>query len=1082
MQKVGFTLDEKLEQDEKLKRGVRDSCMQYMNLFRAAATGYLKLCVHLPFKGHTALLDSESWYKKSDHYFLTRDNQDISPLLDELEKVYLPVHNDTPEWNEERRKILTLAVQTFLLPKFEAEARRDMREASIKIAVEAAVSNLSTMTMEGPYRPSHLLGESRFLMPTGDLPIVGVCVSTDGREASYLAALTERGEMADHLAIPSGNFIDNAKMRDKVIRFLMQTRPSAIVVGTGSGLRSRQIMRRLGDIVTQALERWNNRKMQGQDEDDDEFNEREREFKRMYPLHGHDDDDEDLIWNCNVEMVDDNVAQLFGRSVRGKKEFPDTAENLKCAIATARYAKDPLSEITYTWSAASDTGVFGTEMLYLNIHPLQRILPKTILLRGYERALCRAVGEVGVDVNLACKYDHLHGLLSFVPGFGPRKAANLKQGLDRIGGVIVRLKQIIQKKLVGPVVYNNAVAFLRIRETDVLSTSILFPLDDTRLHPDNYKNAKKIALNALDRNDDGDKDNKEEFEVTAIRDIMHNSKNEVRRLYQATKAEWEQVNQSELPVGKWNPRDVKSHQWRDKVDELDLEAFAKIIEEGRKGKHLTHLNMIKEEFRLPFEDPRNPMEPLDKEKQFLLLTGESDQTMCPGKEITGKVTKNSDFGAHVRLENDIPGFIPLRNLSDGHVESADDIVQVGCIVTCIVTEVKKDHLSVDLSLKQEDVNRAPSSWKRPESLIPLDQNFDRVAAVIIETDNAQKREERFAALMPVLKTGAGSNGDIEPSRTSRVTNRACSHPAFRNAQHAEVEKELKEGGESMVGEALIRPSSKEADNLVLHWVVRLGVVKIIIVVEEDKESDVGIGSVLKIKDDAYGDIDELLARYVSPLNERVEEIMHHRKFLNMRKEDIDQKLIDFKKQNPRGVGYFLCWSDRYPGCISLRFRNNTTKSHLISISLEGYVWLKKTFPEMDLLLNYFKKYPSGQTSTSSSTRAPARPPARAPEAKPSRWGAKSNPLPPAPAARAAPPPPPAQPASNGGDGGWGQAPAAATASSGWNQPPPVLPPPPQYPNIPPPIPPGNSGWGQPQLPPPPQHNYAHPPPPRPPQH
>jgi len=343
--------------------------------------------------------------------------------------------------------------------------------------------------------------------------------------------------------------------------------------------------------------------------------------------------------------------------------------------------------------------------------------------------------------------------------------------------------------------------------------------------------------------------------------------------------------------------------------------------------------------------------------------------------------------------------------------------------------------------------------------------------------------------MPVRKTGADGNGDIEPSRTSRVTNRACSHPAFRNAKHGEVEKELKEGGESMVGEALIRPSSKEADNLVLHWVVRLGVVKIIIVEEVDKESDVGIGSVLKIKNDTYGDIDELLARYVSPLNERVEEVMHHRKFLNMQKEDVDQKLRDFKKQNPKGVGYFLCWSDRYPGCISLRFIVNSNRSHLISISLEGYVWAKKTFPEMDLLLNHFKKNPSGQSSTPSSARAPARAPARTPavpEAKVSRWGAKSNSLPPAPAARAAPPPPPTQPASNGGDGGWGQAPAAMAANPGWNQaprpPPPVMPPPPQYPVLPPPIPP--TGWGQPlpqQPPPPPQHNYALAPPPRPPQ-
>jgi len=60
----------------------------------------------------------------------------------------------------------------------------------------------------------------------------------------------------------------------------------------------------------------------------------------MHPDHD-DDDDEQEDWKCNVEMVDDNVAQLFGGSVRGKKEFPDIAVNLKCAISIARHAKDP---------------------------------------------------------------------------------------------------------------------------------------------------------------------------------------------------------------------------------------------------------------------------------------------------------------------------------------------------------------------------------------------------------------------------------------------------------------------------------------------------------------------------------------------------------------------------------------------------------------------------------------------------------------------------------------------------------------------------------------------------------------------
>ena len=84
-------------------------------------------------------------------------------------------------------------------------------------------------------------------------------------------------------------------------------------------------------------------------------------------------DDNEFEWKCNVDLVDESVAQLFGRSIRGEKEFPDLDVNLKCAIATARHAKDPLAELTYAWSV--DAGAFGTQMLYLNIHPMQRLLP-----------------------------------------------------------------------------------------------------------------------------------------------------------------------------------------------------------------------------------------------------------------------------------------------------------------------------------------------------------------------------------------------------------------------------------------------------------------------------------------------------------------------------------------------------------------------------------------------------------------------------------------------------------------------------------------------------------------------------------
>lgn len=1037
--KLGRDKDECDDIDAKVKAVERNSCIQFMNIMKAEKSGHLKHYIHLPLTDNS--LSTEDWYLKGDDKFTDREKQNIDPFLNELQQVCFPASGDMDEWGEERMKILRFALTNFFLPQFEAEVKRDLREAAVKIAIEEAGEKLKQMAMEGPYRPSHLLGENRFLFPTEDLPIVGVCCSSDGRDAAYLAAVNERGDLVDHLAVPSGTQVDSDKMQEKVITFLMQNRPAAIMVGSLAGIPCRLIARKLGALATQATEKWNNRRVQGQDEDDDDYEARMDEYRRLYPDDDYSDDEEE-DWKCNVEMVDDNIAQLFGRSVRGKKEFPDHAVNLKCAVSIARHAKDPLGELTYAWGVASDAGIFGTEMLFLNIHPLQQYLPKTILLRKYERILSTSVAEVGVDLNSACKHDHLHGLLTFVPGLGPRKAASLKHSMDRIGGVVASRKEILEKRLVGPVVYNNAVAFLRFRDIDELSGQYLHPLDDTRLHPDVYARnnwATKIAIDALEL-DSGEtlSSGDEERAWSAIRDIMQDSRNEVKNLYHATKAEWERSYGHTFNVGGWDPKvNVPLDSWRDKVDELDLETFADIIEDQTKQKWLSHLTMIKWEFRMPFEDPRKPMDPLDRERLFRLLTGETDQTLCPGKEVTGKVARISDFGAHLKLEGDVPAFIPLRNLADGHVESAEDIVQVGTVVTAVVTEVKKDHMSVDLSLKLDDFRKDPTSWPRPESLPELDMAFDRTAAMNIEKGKSKEREERLSAARKVA-TGEMDKSELQSaSKNKRIMKRrACAHPAFRNGNTDEITKELLDGGEFKIGEALIRPSSKNADVLAVHWLVRPGVIKVIEVKEEDKDNDASIGNILKIKDEAYGSIDELIARYIGPMNERVEDLIGHRKFLQLPEADVDEKLRTMKRENSGGVFYFLCWNEKYPGYCSLRFiLNQTPRNHPIGITPDGFAWGRKTYNDLDLLLNDFKKNPRGPVSSSSSRQSA--PPSRPNEggSRGSRWGARSRPPPPGGGYRPAPPPslPPAP-------------------QNAYRPNPPNLPPPPQH--FPPSAPPG----------------------------
>ena len=157
-------------------------------------------------------------------------------------------------------------------------------------------------------------------------------------------------------------------------------------------------------------------------------------------------------------MIDnDGIRKWLSHLLMIKWEFPEASINLKCAVSIARHAQNPLAELCYAWSVASDAGTFGTEMLFLNIHPLQQLLLKPLLLKEYERVLCHTVADVGVDVNSCCAFDHLHGMLQFVPGLGPRKAASLRQSILRIGGVIESRRALLAKRLMGPTcVFTNS--------------------------------------------------------------------------------------------------------------------------------------------------------------------------------------------------------------------------------------------------------------------------------------------------------------------------------------------------------------------------------------------------------------------------------------------------------------------------------------------------------------------------------------------------------------------------------------------------------------------------------------------------
>ena len=93
-----------------------------------------------------------------------------------------------------------------------------------------------------------------------------------------------------------------------------------------------------------------------------------------------------------------------------------------------------------------------------------------------------------------------------------------------------------------------------------------------------------------------------------------------------------------------------------------------------------------------------------------------------------------------------------------------------------------------------------------------------------------------------------------------------------------------------------------------------------------------------LQNEKYESIDELLGRYIAPMNDFVEELVNHRKFLDLSEDEVDEKLMEQKKSTPKSIPYALYWLDPqlYPGYASLRFFASVTpRGHVIGITPKG---------------------------------------------------------------------------------------------------------------------------------------------------
>ena len=172
--------------------------------------------------------------------------------------------------------------------------------------------------------------------------------------------------------------------------------------------------------------------------------------------------------DIDVFSVNEDGASIYSASSIARKEFPDFDVTVRGAVSIGRRLMDPLSELVKIDPKSLGVGQYQ--------HDVNQSKLKTAL----DDVIVSCVNRVGIDLNTASPY-----LLQHVSGLGLGLAENIVEYRNENGRFTDR-KELLNVKRLGAKAYEQAAGFLRIREGQN-------PLDNTSLHPEQYKTVQKMA-------------------------------------------------------------------------------------------------------------------------------------------------------------------------------------------------------------------------------------------------------------------------------------------------------------------------------------------------------------------------------------------------------------------------------------------------------------------------------------------------------------------------------------------------------------------------------------------------------------
>ncbi|XP_046863856.1 transcription elongation factor SPT6-like [Xenia sp. Carnegie-2017] len=810
-------------------------------------------------------------------------------------------------WNAQRTQALYRTFYQVLYPLFTKELEEKLLQEAKDFVVKCACRRLRSLVEVAPYQAEQHSDEEydMFTGPRG-LRVLSVAVPSDPYQPIFFVMLNGGGQVGDFLKL---SFImkkrnsNRSKEKEKkeedlesLKQFVLKKRPHVIVIATGS--RDSLTVYEVVKISIRELEQEN----------------------QISPI--------------NVELIDHEVAEIFEKSSRAETEFREYPMILRRAISVGRRIQDPLAEF-------AGLCVDEDELLCLRLHPKQNLISKDVLLKHLRIVFVTVVNEVGVDPNRILDFPHTSGLIQFICGLGPRKSLALIKSLRKEGTKLENRSQLVTVCGMGPNGFLNTAGFVKIDTSALNDNTVNYieVLDGSRIHPETYEWARKMAVDALEYDETSEESNPS----AALEEIL------------------------ESP---------------ERLRDLDLDAFAEELERQGFGNKRITLYDIRDELFGRYKDRRPPYREMSVDDRFRLLTGETRETLFYGKLITcvvsgfayrkpnrerlenvdpkkdeetglwqcpfcgnntfadlGEVWTHFDngscpgqiVGARTRLENGINGFVPTKLISDKHIKSPQERVKVGSMIHCRVTKIDAERFQVDLTCRTSDLEDREGKYSRLK-----DTYFDQAS------EDKDKK--------------AVKDAEKKANRPSYIK-RVIVHPAFQNIAFKDAEKKL---ATSEQGECIVRPSNKGSDHLTVTWKVDEGIYQHIDIKEQGKENAFSLGKSLWIENEEFEDLDEIIARHIQPMASFARDILSHKYYKDTEGGSINtmQEVLKAEKtKNPKRIPYFLSASKEFPGKFLLGYMpRNKPRTEYVSVTPDGYRYRGRVHASLNALFKWFKEH------------------------------------------------------------------------------------------------------------------------------